>query len=677
MFLVGAVAVALPFVYHLIRRSSREKFFFSSLMFLEPSPPRITKRSRLEHLLLLLFRCAVLSLFALAFARPFFPKAMLPATGAAQNRRVAILVDTSASMRREDLWDQAKARAAEVARSLRPGDALALYTFDQQLHPLFTFAEFAQMAPGDRTSAVQNRLTALSPTFYPTQLGRSMLRATEEILERLNSDAQEQGNSELRLVVVSDFQSGSHLDGLQGFEWPKRFQAELIPVTAKRLGNASVQVITALPNSFASSTNQPIRLRVTNARESKTEQLRLDWTIAGGSTASNLDTYVPAGQSRIVTLTAGSNQPTSIRLSGDEVDFDNTAYLGRSTVHPLTIGYVGVASPDDPAEMLYYLRRAFEQTNLTTHVVAISNTIPAADSLGMLVLGGALAPDLVAYCRALLDAGKTIVLPMREAADANLLSTLSGSLVTADEATVSNYALLSQIDFQHPLFAPFADARFSDFTKIHTWKFRNVNPAALPNARVLASFDSGAPAVIDVPAGKGRVLVLTTTWAPRDSQLALSSKFIPLLFGMLEQSANIRPAVHQYSVGETVNLPDGTSAVTLPDGSRRNVSGGVFTETSVPGLYTAGDFQFAVNLDPAESKLTPMTPQELSALGVPLRTQTDAAQEAAAEKRQRHLLATEAEARQKLWRNFLLATIAFVFLETFLSGRLSRRVAAA
>ena len=48
LFLLGGLAVALPIAFHLIRRSSREQMPFSSLMFLQPTPPRVTKRSRLE-----------------------------------------------------------------------------------------------------------------------------------------------------------------------------------------------------------------------------------------------------------------------------------------------------------------------------------------------------------------------------------------------------------------------------------------------------------------------------------------------------------------------------------------------------------------------------------------------------------------------------------------------------
>ena len=69
LFLAGALAVGLPILFHLIRRTSREQTLFSSLMFLEPTPPRVTRRSRLENIILLLLRCLILCLLALGFAR--------------------------------------------------------------------------------------------------------------------------------------------------------------------------------------------------------------------------------------------------------------------------------------------------------------------------------------------------------------------------------------------------------------------------------------------------------------------------------------------------------------------------------------------------------------------------------------------------------------------------------
>ena len=74
-FLLGALGIGLPLVFHLIRRTTRERTRFSSLMFLLPSPPRVTRRSRLEDVLLLCLRAAALVLMTVAFARPFFRNA--------------------------------------------------------------------------------------------------------------------------------------------------------------------------------------------------------------------------------------------------------------------------------------------------------------------------------------------------------------------------------------------------------------------------------------------------------------------------------------------------------------------------------------------------------------------------------------------------------------------------
>src|SRR3954469_2825453 len=98
LFLVGAVAIAGPIIFHLIRRTVRDRVRFSTLMFLKPSPPRLTKRSHLENLLLLLLRCAVICLLAVTFARPYFQRTANEPPKAASGRRIVVLLDTSASL---------------------------------------------------------------------------------------------------------------------------------------------------------------------------------------------------------------------------------------------------------------------------------------------------------------------------------------------------------------------------------------------------------------------------------------------------------------------------------------------------------------------------------------------------------------------------------------------------
>ena len=77
----------------------KERVRFSTLMFLKESPPRLTKRSHLENILLLLMRCAVICLLAISFARPYIQRASVEPPKPNSGRRFVILLDTSASLR--------------------------------------------------------------------------------------------------------------------------------------------------------------------------------------------------------------------------------------------------------------------------------------------------------------------------------------------------------------------------------------------------------------------------------------------------------------------------------------------------------------------------------------------------------------------------------------------------
>ena len=118
-----------------------------------------------------------------------------------------------------------------------------------------------------------------------------------------------------------------------------------------------------------------------------------------------------------------------------------------------------------------------------------------------------------------------------------------------------DYALFGEVDFTHPIFAPFADPRFSDFSRIHFWKHRRWTiPPNLP-ARVLAKFDDGAPALAQITIGKGNLLALAAGWNPADSQLAVSSKFLPLMQTILDWSGGAAPARSQFQTGESIPSP--------------------------------------------------------------------------------------------------------------------------
>jgi hypothetical protein len=704
LFLLGAMAVALPVVFHLIRRTTRERTVFSSLMFLLPTPPRLTRRSRLEHLLLLALRCAVLCLLALGFARPFLRHAV-NTPPAAVSRRIVLLVDTSASMRRADLWAEARARASSRLRNTSPNDQVAVFTFDRQVNPLITFEQWNAAAPAERATLAERRLEENPPGWSATHLGNALIRAAETLAD--TGDKKTSGSGEI--VLLSDMQEGCRLEPLQGYEWPKGIELTVEPLKAKHTSNAALQLVTDSNDSDPKAGNA-VRVRIANAADAKREQFKVGWTSADGRAFAGKPTevYVPPGQSRIVALVipAGGATNTSrelalpdgvqrIMLQGDDEDFDNTVYVIPPETVRLQVLYLGNESEKDARQPLYFLMRAFQETrqvavSVQVHSPALPLLAAQAQAATLLVVSDALPEARARELHEQVAAGKTLLFTLKNSACAATLARMIGvESLRLEEAHPANYAMLAEIDFRHPIFGPFADPRFSDFTKIHFWNYRRLDARATPKARVIAKFDNGDPAFLEVPVDKGRVLVLTASWNPEDSQLALSTKFVPLLYSMLEQSGAPAPTPMQYHVGDQVPLPTSNrldnqiavdQTVLAPDGAKLSIAPGEtnFSQTLIPGIYTFTSTQparrFAVNLDALESRTTPVPADELERLGAPVSRQSPTAVQET--KRRIHLQNTELEQRQKLWRWFVVATLVVLLLETGLAGMTARRAAA-
>jgi hypothetical protein len=133
IFLLGAVAIALPIWLHRLQTQSSERQPFSSAMLLETTEERVHLQKKLKYLLLLALRIALLLMIALAFAKPFMSRPPTLLTAGAAGTHL-ILVDTSVSMRRTGVFDQATAVASQAIDDV-PSDALLqLLHVDDAVH---------------------------------------------------------------------------------------------------------------------------------------------------------------------------------------------------------------------------------------------------------------------------------------------------------------------------------------------------------------------------------------------------------------------------------------------------------------------------------------------------------------------------------------------------------------
>ncbi len=718
LFFAGLAGLALPLIFHLVRRIPRGRQEFSSLMFLSPTPPRLTRRSRLDQIALLLMRLAALSLLALAFTRPFLRESALLSLQDLPRRRVAILVDTSASMHRGTLWQQALQQVEKELEGLAPQDDLALYAFSDRLERLADFASNKGDNAGEAQAnvpaaeLVRPRIKELKLTWATSNLGLALRRVAEEL--DAAADVQ-QSLAEPQLVVISDFQKGSRVEALQGFEWPKRLQLIERRLETPKPTNAFAQLL-------ASDEAAPdeVRVRLVNAADSTGDQFFVRWADASiaeaaTKTAAKLDprravegetaVYVPPGQSRVVKLPRPPKLLADrLLLRGDEHEFDNTFYVVPPRKQEITLVYAGDEADNDPQAMRYYLKLATTGDPLReVQLPALNPQQPDAKLLE--AMRGPLPPQLVvaveagsaewqAALKTYVEQGGTLLFVPRDQKELASLPQLFDGLEISDATPrrgENDFALLGEIDFTHPLFAPFANPRYNDFTRIHFWNSRAVKLKTQPvkdepmnpaTPHVLARFDDGQPWILERSMGQGRILALTSGWQPDDSQFAVSTKFVPFVISLLDLACGTTQPLAGVVVNEPVPLPTlladkRTTPLTVqtPDGQKLLLAVGEtkFEQATMPGVYTAGsgtdELRFAVNLAEAESDTASLPKESLEQLGVRMGRDVTRAQELSHMRQQRD---TELESRQQTWRWLLAGCVGVLILETWWSSRAAR-----
>ncbi|HEY1123885.1 MAG TPA: VWA domain-containing protein [Haloferula sp.] len=604
-FLAGLAALALPVLLHLRKNRPKETVAFSSLMFFEDQPPITKRRSRLQDILLLILRCLALALMVLAFARPFFPAkedSPAPPVGAATH---FILIDTSASMRGEPI-EKAVAAARDEIGKLATDDAIAVATFSDRLRILLDPERARSLVPGERKSTALSLLGEVKADWQATHLDDAILSAV----------AAAGGEAPLQVHIFGDLQKGATLDRLRGESWPDALRIVLHPTAAPDgWTNAGVQM---LPPQ-----KETQRVRVTNAAGSAKSAFTLEWT--GNTTKAPVS--IPPGESAIFDAPAGIPAEGKVTLTGDDYAFDNEAMWTTSALPVVKIWNPDPSEVTDTTETTYFLHRAMQPT--ADYSVEIVKEVPA-EAPALTITDGRTGD--IAALRKTVETGGTALLILRDVASAKVLQELVGVAdAKVSEATVKDHVRFGEIDFKSPVFAPFADPRYSDFSGIRIWKYRALSESLVSPGKVLARFDSGDPAWLSYPLGKGTLHVLTTTWRPADSQLALTTKFAPLLHSLIANAGQGRGV---YFVGH-----DGIET---------------------PGAHAVDDRRIAIQLDPSESELTPLPEADLRALGLPLDEPVIAKASATATT----LSSAEQESRQRIGWWLLVAAALFYLAET-------------
>jgi hypothetical protein len=707
-YLMGLAAVAGPLVFHLWRQSAQGQRRFSSLMFLDPSPPRLTRVSRLQHVGLFACRALVLTCLAVALARPVFRHTQMLPVVPDGGELVCVLVDTSASLQRERAWPTLLAQLDRRLQRLHAADRVALLSFARTADVRIPFNEARAWSTAQ--PEMQAELSKLRPTWDSGLLGEALVEAVE-LLEVAQSQAA--WPRQPRIILASDMAAGSSLSALKAMDWPGEVRLELLPVAVSPESNLGLQWVA----EAQTRPTEALRVRITHSGAGPRRTARLHWNESPEAFAE-LD--LATGQSRTVALPDRPPSAEFVRLTGDEHPFDNQLWLPDSQREPVLIGFSDdtVTPPDSvsPSKDIPTATSSPTPTPLPTPTAATAETnAPAAVGslrffweealrshpllnarlvdrhelsanpdlpVGLVVITAADVPDQAWIDHVLLH-GRQLLLVANDAQGFQKLLNLVGlPTVTATDVVSDPAVFWSKIDFRDPLFAPFAEAQFSDFSAVRVRRYGRLTWSSDVPSDVLVRFNNGDPALVRFPRGEGAVWGLAAGWNPIDSDWGRSSKFAPWCWRLVELTQPSQPLKSAMPVGAAVPaavLTAGDISVTRPDGntsvlSRSDAERFRFDH---PGAYqvtanvsSAVTRRFAIHVPPDESQTQLLDPSQLEAFGVRLAS-SEAPNATLAPTlnllRQQQLL--ELEQEQRGWWWLMLAALVLVLLETWWAQR--------
>ncbi len=607
-FLLGALAIALPVVLHLLRRDIAPEVPFSAVRLLRQSPIERTRRRRLRDLLLLLARVTALALLAMAFARPYFTHASsLP-------RLRIVAIDRSFSMGAPGQFARALTLAREAVAETSAGERVAVIAFDDRADVV------AQ--PGSASDA-RAALDGLTPGFGATHFAPAVAKAHEIA-----------AGDPARLVVISDLQRNGW-ENEQTASVPASLQVE-VRDAGMPPGNAAVRqirverdrVIGTISNSSSSPFNGTARVLV-------------DGKEVGASAAR-----VPAGESTEVAVSYPTPGRGGLAFAIDDkqgfpADNDRFVVLDSQSRTQVMI----IVAPGASQSGLYFARaleaaeeQAFDVRVLTGSEASAMSKEDAAryaaivllatrglDRRGREMLGG--------FVRA---GGGLLVAASADVEEPVLSAALGWEPLGAIEQ--AQPVRLSASDVRHPIFRPFG-AFAANLGQV---RFERIWKVKANGWEVAARFTDGSPALLERQNGGGRTVVFASDVDRRWNEFPLHPAFVPFAAESVRHVAGTRDAAREYLVADA------------PRGAK-----------PIPGVYKLADGRnVAVNVDPRESAGGRLTPREFEQMIAPQPAASEPRADGPARVRARNL-----ESGQSLWQYGLILMVAALVAECVIGAR--------
>ena len=671
LFFLGLGAIVVPILVHLIQRERKHVVHFPSLMFVRRIPYQSVRRRRIRHWFLLLMRAGAIALIVAAFARPFFQRSAAAAAAAlGGDRELVILLDQSASMGFGDHWDRAMRAASDAVASIGAGDRVTLVLFGRN-------AEENMRATSDR-GRLEAALGLAKVTSGATRYGPA-LKLAESILAQSTLPRRE-------AILISDFQRAGW-SGAEDVHFGEGVKLTPVSVASPNAANISVPSVTFGRASFSGQERITVMAGVSNTGADAASQVAVSLELEGRQMESR-PTNVPPGAAASVSFQQFTLAEPAVRgtitAGSDDLAADNAFHFVLTPSQPVS---VLVIESGDRADSSFFLSKALAIGTAPTFQVDI---VPAArvsattlEGKSVIILNDAMVPPGAAggVLRRYVERGGGLLVAIgaRTSWPTSEADLLPGNLGAAVDPNDGRGATLGFLDYSHEVFELFKAPRSGDFSAARVHRYRALQTG--PGDRVLARYDDGTVAAAEKRIGTGRVIAWTTTLDLSWNDIPKRPVYLPLVQQLVKYLARYEQPKAWLTVGQVVDLSAllksrAERVVMTPSGERVRVAASEpgLVELNEQGIYeirtgsgSNRPDRIAVNLDPAESDLTPLDPEELVAAVTGHAVQTTAQAAAPVE-----MTREEAEKRQGLWWYLLVAGLLLLAAEMAVANVLSR-----
>ena len=595
LFLLGVLAVAVPFWLHRLQTQSSDRKPFSSAMLLETTEQQVHVQKKLKYLALLALRAALLIFIALAFAKPLWMNSeTLPGPGLDGTHLV--LVDTSASMSRDGAFEQAISLARQAIDAVPGGAMLQVFSASTAVR------EESELSAdrGVHLAALQG----LAPDPSRLEFGHVMT-AIDRLAETMPPP--------VALHIVSDFQDS----GL-----PARF-ADMV---SSRITTLQVH---------APSTRPPVNWSVGAIRETAGGvdvvvsgignddmatgvELTLNGASVGNREISGSGTAALSFTGLV--LEPGDNQLQIETTANDDLGIDNRRYHVIRNTPPapiplltlnrsgLPVTYLSAALHSDP-DNAFRIETAvigeFDTRTLSRYSWLIVDDVGAVDP--------ELEASLLEFVQ---NGGGLLAFAGQRSTTATRIPVSGHSIRPASTGAADDQFLsIGQVDSGHPLLSA-TDGWYA------VNLLQTIPVETHPDDDVLVRLENDEAFVIERRLGQGRLLLVAGGLENQWNDLPIRPVFVSFMIEAARYLSGTEQVVTAFDAGATLPLslvggvsgqvvdPDGRTVLSLAATTRAQRI--ELHETGFYEVYTSqGDYVVAVNTDPRESELAPIAPETM------------------------------------------------------------------